>query len=226
MRPTRVREVLRRDGGLGRIEHRDRGGEREGRLLHRARAGLLQMIGAQVDRVPLGHLRASEGDRVGGQPQRRLRREDIGPAREIFLDDVVLRRALQGGARHALLVGQRRIERQQPRRRRIDRHRGVHPVERQALEQHAHVADMRDRHAHLADLAASERIVAVVTGLGRQVESDGEARLPLGQVGAIERVRGRGTRMAGIGAEDPGLVAAHRQRLHAFCCTAKPREDG
>jgi uncharacterized cupin superfamily protein len=45
---------------------------------------------------------------------------------------------------------------------------------------------MGDRHADLADLALGERMVAVVAGLGRQIEGDGEAGLALGEVLAFE----------------------------------------
>ena len=65
----------------------------------------------------------------------------------------------------------------------------------------------RDGDADLADLAAGERVVAVVAGLGRQVEGDREAGLAAGEVRAVERVRGGGGGMAGVGAEEPGLVA-------------------
>ena len=111
------------------------------------------------------------------------RREDVGPAREIFLDDVVLRRAGETGTRRALFVGDRYIERQQPCRRRIDGHGRVHLPERNAVEQRAHVAEMPDRNAHLADFAFGQRVVAVVARLGRQIEGDRQARLALGQVG-------------------------------------------
>ena len=111
---------------LHRVEHGLRGGEREGQLLHRRRARLLQMIGAHVGRVPLRHRRAGEDDRVLDEPQRRLGREHVGAAREIFLDDVVLDRAGELLARRALLVGDADVERQQPRRRGVDGHRRVH----------------------------------------------------------------------------------------------------
>jgi hypothetical protein len=39
-----------------RVEHVDRGGQRVGDLLDRRRAGLLQVVAADVDRVPLGHV--------------------------------------------------------------------------------------------------------------------------------------------------------------------------
>src|SRR5262249_62174930 len=75
--------------------------------------------------------------------------------------------------------------------------------------------------------AFGERMIAVVPGLGGQIESDGKTGLTLGEVLAIERVRVVRGRMAGIGSEDPGLVArpgrtgrwlAHGSRL------AEPRD--
>ena len=107
----------------------------------------------------------------------------------------------------ALLVGERDIERQQPGGGGVDGHRGVHLAERDAVEQRAHVAEMGDRHADLADLAAGERIVGVVAGLGRQVEGDRKAGLALGEVLPVELVGGFRRRMPRIGAEHPGLVA-------------------
>ena len=80
-------------------------------------------------------------------------------------------------------------------------------AERNAVEQRAHVAEMADRHADFADLALGQHVIGVVAGLRRQIEGDRQAGLPLGQVLAVERVGIRGRRMAGIGAEDPGLVA-------------------
>src|SRR4029453_1143216 len=65
---------------------------------------------------------------------------------------------------------------------------------------------MPDRHADFADFAGRNRMVAVVAGLGRQIEGDGKAGLTLGQVLAVKRVRFRRRRMPGISAEDPGPV--------------------
>ena len=58
-----------------------------------------------------------------------------------------------------------------------------------------------------------QHVVAVVAGLGRQIEGDRKAGLPLGEVLAVERVRIRGGRMPGIGAENPGLVALEACRV-------------
>ena len=169
------------------------------------------MVGADVHRVPLRRLADAEENKVLGQPQRRAGREHIRAARQIFLDDVVLRRALQAGARRALFVGDRDIERHQPRRGGVDGHRGVHRVERDGVEQRPHVADVGDRDADLADLAARQGMVAVVAGLGRQVEGDRQAGLAFGEIGAIEPVRLARRRMAGVGAKDPRLVALGRR---------------
>ncbi len=98
--------------GAHAIENRDRVGEREGELLHRRGTRFLQMIGADIDRVPLRQLAISESDRVRGELQRWLGRENIGPAREIFLDDVVLRRAGEFAPGGTLLFRDRDVERQ------------------------------------------------------------------------------------------------------------------
>ena len=189
------------------IEHGDRCGERVGKLLDRRRPGFLQMVGAHVHRVPLRRLAGAEQDHVLGQPERGVGREDVGSAGQIFLDDVVLGRALKLRARRALLVGDRDIEGHQPGRGGVDGHRRVHRRERNVLEQGPHVADVGDRDADLADLAARQDVIAVEAGLGRQVEGDRQPRLSLGEVLAVELVRFPRGRMAGVGAEDPGLVA-------------------
>ena len=93
-------EVGRRDPPrvAHRVEDGDRGAQRIGELLHRRRPRLLQVVGADVHRVPLRHLRGGEGDDVADQPQRRRRREHVGAAGEVLLDDVVLGGAGQRGA--------------------------------------------------------------------------------------------------------------------------------
>src|SRR6202022_4458675 len=73
--------------------------------------------------------------------------------REIFLDDVVLRRALEFAALDILFVGKRDIERKQPSRSRIDGHRRVHAAERNGLEQRTHVTEGGDRNSALPDLS-------------------------------------------------------------------------
>ena len=181
------------------------------------------MIRADVRRIPPRHLLVGVRDRVADKLQRRLGREDVRAAREIFLDDVVLDGAGEARARGALLVGDGDVQRKQPSGGRVDRHGRIHAVERNAVEQRTHVTDVRDGNADLADLAARKDVVAVVARLGREVEGDGKAGLALGEVGLVERVRfGRG-RVAGVRAENPGLLGllrglAHRPSPVAAAC--------
>ena len=146
------------------------------------------------------------GDDVTDQPQRVLGREDVGAAGQVLLDDVVLGRPREVARSRALLLGRDHVEAQQPHGGGVDGHRGVHVRERDAVEEPAHLAQVRDGHPDLADLAASQRGVGVVAGLGGQVEGDRQAGLPLGQVGAVELVGGRGRRVAGVGPHHPGTI--------------------
>ena len=165
------------------------------------------MIGAHVDRVPFGNLAVGEGDHLAREPERGPGGKDVGAAREILLDQVVLRGAAELAACRPLALGRRYVKGEEPGCGRVDRHRGVHARERDAFEERHHVAEMRDRHAHLADLAPRKRVIAVVARLGRQVESDREPGLPAREIGAVELVRRLGRAVARIGADEPGLVA-------------------
>jgi hypothetical protein len=162
---------------------------------------------AHVDRVPLGHFPAAPHDHVGGEPERGARREHIGAARQVLLDDIVLRGAGQRREVGALFLGHGCVQRQQPGGRGVDGHRGVHLLKRQVLEQLAHVAEMGNRHPELADLAAGQRVVGVKPHLGRQIEGHRQPGLALGEVGAVQPIAVLCRGMARIGAEDPRLVA-------------------
>jgi hypothetical protein len=93
--PEHLAHQLLRHPFLDGVEHRHRIGHGVGDLLHRRRPGLLQVVAADVDRVPLRDALDRIGDHVGNQPHRRPGRERIRPAREELLDDVVLSRALE-----------------------------------------------------------------------------------------------------------------------------------
>ena len=173
-------ESLWRDlaGVADRVKNRYRRAHGEGNLLHGRGARLLEVVAADVGRVPPGDLGDRVGHHVGDKPQGGLRREDVGPAGEVLLDDVVLgrpgerpdrrSRILTGG--DGLLLGDHLVHREQPHSGGVDCQRGVHLGQRDICEQRPHVADVRDRHPYLADLAQGQRVVGVVTGLGRQVK--------------------------------------------------------
>ena len=176
----------------------------------------------------LRHLVDGERDHVRDQPHRGLGRERVGAAREELLDDVVLRGALEGVAVDAVLLRHGHVEREQPGRGGVDRHRRVHRVQRDAVEQGVHVALVRDRDADLAHLAARELVVRVVAGLRGQVEGHGQAGLALREVPAVELVRLARRRMAGVGAHHPrpvGLRKSVSRPAHTGIVRSRAREQ-
>jgi hypothetical protein len=81
------------------------------------------------------------------------RREDVGAARDVLLQDVVLDRAADASRGTPCFVGDRHVEREQDRGGRVDRHRGGDAVERDPVEQRLHVLERVDRDADPAHLA-------------------------------------------------------------------------
>ena len=97
-------------------------GEGKGQFLDRRRPGLSDVIAADRNCVPVGHLERAEREGVRNQAQRRFRRKDVGPARDVFLQNIVLNSAVYFGKRNALLARDREIETQQDGCRSVYRH--------------------------------------------------------------------------------------------------------
>ena len=137
------------------------------------------------------------------------RREDVVAARDVLLQDVVLHRAAEVGGRNALAFRDELVEKQEQRRRRVDRHRRRDVGERDAGEQDLHVGERVDRDAGAADLAERTRIVGVVAELRRQVERDRESRLAVVEQIAVALVRLLRARETGVLTDRPRLAAVH-----------------
>ncbi len=154
------------------------------------------------------------GDRVGDQAHARAGREGVGAAAQVLLEDVVLGGALQLGLVRGwvLVLGGHDVERQQPGGGGVDRHRGVHLVQRDAVQQRAHVALVGDRDADLADLAARQHVVGVIARLGGEIEGDRQPRLALLEVAAVQLVGALGVGMPRVGAHHPRPVALGQAR--------------
>ena len=112
---------------------------------------------------------------------------------------------------HALLLGRDDVEREDRQHRAVHRHRDAHLVQRDAVEQLAHVVDGVDRDARHADVAADPHVVAVVAAVGRQIERDRKALLATGEIAAVEGVGLLGGREAGVLADGPRLGRVHRR---------------
>ena len=77
----------------GRLDVGDGVGQGEGQLLRGGRAGLAHVVAADRDRVPARQLAGAELEDVGHEAHRGARREDVGAAGDVLLEDVVLGRA-------------------------------------------------------------------------------------------------------------------------------------
>ena len=147
-------------------------------LLHGRGTGFGHVVAGDGDRVPARDLLVAVSKDVADESERLLRRVDVGAARDVLLQHVVLDGPRELVAGDPVLLRDQLVEQQEHRARRVDGHRGRDLVERQPVEQDAHVVDRVDRHTDLADLAVRDRLVAVVAHLGRQVEGHAQAAGP------------------------------------------------
>src|SRR5262249_37120593 len=136
-------------------------GEREADLLGRRRAGLADVIAADADGVPARHLGGAVAEEIGDDAHRRRGGIDVGAAGDVFLEDVVLHRAREPAEVRALLTGDGDVERQQYRGGGVDGHRGGDLVQRNTVEECAHILDAGDGDTYLADFPFGERVVGV-----------------------------------------------------------------
>jgi hypothetical protein len=100
-----------------RLDVREAVRQREGQLLRGGAARLADVVAADRDRVPSGHVLGAEEDDIGDQAHRRLHREDELLLRDVLLEDVVLQRAAELSEAHTLLVGDNQVLREHDRRR-------------------------------------------------------------------------------------------------------------
>ena len=112
---------------------------------------------------------------------------------------------------HPLLFRRDDEERENRQHRAVHSHRHGHLIERNAVEQRAHVIDRVDRDARHADVAHHARMVGIIAAMGREIEGDGEALLSGGEVAPVEGVRVLGRGEARILADRPGLGDIHRR---------------
>ncbi len=114
-------------------------GDRVAELEVGRRTGLLHVIARDRNRVELRHVGRRVGEDVGNDPHRGLGRIDVGvPHHELF-EDVVLDGARELGRRHALLLARDDEEREHRQHGAVHGHGDGHLLERDAVEQRAHV---------------------------------------------------------------------------------------
>ncbi len=153
------------------------------------RTGFLHVIAGDRDRIELRHVRAGVGEDVGNDPHRGRRRIDVGVAHHELFQNVVLNGPGELLRRHALFFARNDEERENGQHGAVHRHGDGHVLQRNAVEQRAHVVDGIDRDACHADVALDARMIGIVAAVRREIEGDGKALLPGGDVAAVEGVR-------------------------------------
>ena len=172
-------ELVRREAGVdGGLAVGDPVRQREGQLLHGGRSGLADVVAGDRDRVPARDPLVAVREEIGRDPHRGPRREDVVPAGDVLLQDVVLGRSAKRLGRNSLALGHQLVEKEEQRRRRVDGHGRRDLAEWDICEEELHVCDRVDRHSGPAHLSECMRIVRVVAELRREVEGDRKARLP------------------------------------------------
>ena len=187
----------------------DRVGEGEGDLLDSGAAGLADVVAADGNRIPTGHVAGAVAEEVGHQAHGGLGGEDVGTAGDILLEDVVLDGTAQHIWRDALLFGDGDYHSQQDSGGSVDGHADAHPVQGNVLKEGAHIVQAANGDADFSDLAKGEVMVGIVAYLGGEVESDGEPGLPLFQEEMVAAVALFGGAEAGVLAHGPEATAVH-----------------
>ena len=185
-------------------------GERKAHFLHGGRAGFANVIAGDGDRGPARQFLLAPGKEVGHDAHGRARRIDIGAARDIFLEDIVLYGAREVCEARSLLPGHGDIQGEENRRRGVDGHRSGDLAKRDAFKQSLHILERADGHADLAHLAARAGMVGIESHLGGQIEGDGKTRLALREQIAITLIGLPCRAEAGILPHGPELAAVHR----------------
>ena len=97
-------------GPARRFDIRDGVGQREGKFLGCRGAGLAHVVAADRDRVPARSMLGRPCQHVGHNAHGCRWRVDVGPARNVLLEDVVLDGAAQRAVRHSGALGDDRVE--------------------------------------------------------------------------------------------------------------------
>ena len=167
------------------------------------------MVAADADGIPSRDVLGAVLEDVRNQTHGVAWRVDVRAAGDVFLEDVVLQGAVQLTRRYALLLGGRDVERKEDGSGGVDRHGDADLVEGDAVEENLHVRKARDGDACAPDFTGGERMIGVVSGLGRKVECDAESSLSLFEQVSVSGVGLLGRREPGVLAHSPDASAVH-----------------
>ena len=181
----------------------------EGHFLRRSGAGFANVIAADGNSVPFRQLARGPREEIGDNPHGRPRRVDIGSARDVFLEDVVLDSARELAQVGALAARHQHVEAQQNRRRRIDGHGRGDVRQSNAVEQTMHVVQSADGHAHPAHFTGRQIVIGIHPHLRGQIEGNRKSGDALRKKIAVTPVAFLGRPESGVLAHGPQPAAIH-----------------
>ena len=183
-------------------------------FLHCRRTRLPHVIARDGNRVPFRDVFIRPGEHVGNDPHGVRDRENVGTARDVFLEDVVLDGAGKMADVCSLAAGHGDVEGKQDRSGGIDGHRSGDLGQVDAREQALHVFERVNGDADFSHFAERERAVGVQANLRGQIESDGKSRRAVGQQVLVPFVGFFGVAHPGILPHGPEPAPIHGG-LHA-----------
>ena len=139
-----------------------------------------------------------------------LRRINVGAARDVLFQYVILHRPEQLSGIRAVSLCDGDVQREQDDRGGVDRHRGRDLLEIDASKEPLHVFNRINRHTDLADLPHCHGIIGVVTDLRREVEGYRKTGGAVRQQIFVAAIRFLGVTHTGVLAHGPQSSAVHR----------------
>ena len=184
-------------------------GQRIGQLEIGCGTGLLDVVAGDRNRIELRHLGAGEGEDVGDDSHRRLRRIDVGVADHELFENVVLNGPGQFLRRYTLFLSSHHVEREDREHCTVHRHRDRHAPQVDTGEELSHIQNRVDRHPRHTDIALHARVVRVVPAVGGQIECHRQTLLSGREVAPVERVGISCGGESGVLADSPRLIHVH-----------------
>jgi len=147
-------------------------GKRKSNLLRCCGACFTNVISRYADRIPIWDFSLAIAHGICYQPHAGRGWENISSTRDILFQNIILDGTTQFSGSHALLFRDGDVRGKQNRGRRVDGHAGGNPIQWDVFKQSLHIFNGRNGNPYLPYFTQGNRVVRVVSNLGRQVESD------------------------------------------------------
>src|SRR5207245_11182448 len=137
------------------------------------------MIATDTDGVPMRHFPSRIFYEIDSEPQRKLRRIDVGIPGNVLLQNIVLRSSPQLPLQDPLLQSSRSIQAEQNRSGRVDCHASADLAEIDSIEQPSHIVDTADIDADLAHFPMHSWMIRVKTEMCWTIEDSDRSSISM-----------------------------------------------